>query len=62
MCTRTTPSFLRGLRDLALFYVVGISLLVLLSGCAAVHTSIAKGNLVGKPWISGTTLELQPHE
>ena len=44
MFTMTTSSSRRGLRDL-LFSVVGISLLALLSGCGAVHTSIAKANL-----------------
>ena len=45
MCTTTTSSSRRGLRDLALLYVVGISLLTLLGGCAAIHTSIAKADL-----------------
>ena len=46
MCNTTTSSSRRGLRDLAFLYVVGIfPLLALLSGCAAVHTSIAKANL-----------------
>ena len=44
MFTMTTSSSRRGLRDL-LLSVVGISLLALLSGCGAVHTSIAKANL-----------------
>ena len=44
MFTTTTSSSRRGLRDL-LLSVVGISLLALLSGCGAVHTSIAKANL-----------------
>ena len=33
--------------------------LALFRGCAAVHTFIAKGNLVRKPWVSGATPELQ---
>ena len=45
MFTTTTSSARRGLRDLAFLYVVGISLLALLNGCGAVHTSIAKANL-----------------
>ena len=45
MFTRHTSSARRGLRDLAFLYVVGISLLALLNGCGAVHTSIAKANL-----------------
>ena len=44
MFTMTTSSSRRGLRDL-LLSVVGISFLALLSGCGAVHTSIAKANL-----------------
>ena len=44
MFTMTTSSSRRGLRDL-LLSVVGMSLLALLSGCGAVHTSIAKANL-----------------
>ena len=44
MFTMTTSSSRRGLRDL-LLSVVGISLLALLTGCGAVHTSIAKANL-----------------
>ena len=44
MFTMTTSSSRRGLRHL-LLSVVGISLLALLSGCGAVHTSIAKANL-----------------
>ena len=44
MFTMTTSSSRRGLRDL-LVSVVGMSLLALLSGCGAVHTSIAKADL-----------------
>ena len=45
MFTTTTHRSRRGLRGSHLFYVAGISLLALLSGYAAVHTSIAKANL-----------------
>ncbi len=45
MFTTTPQRCRRGLRALALLYIVGISFLALLSGCAAVHTSIAKADL-----------------
>lgn len=45
MLATTKHSYRRGLRDLLLCSVLGISLLALLNGCAAVHTSIAKADL-----------------
>lgn len=45
MFTTTHQHYCRRLHGLTLFYIIGVSLLALLSGCAAVHTSIAKANL-----------------